>query len=254
LVLGPDGTPCEGAFVNPWQRDGHESRGFRSDARGRFELGPLDPGTWYVHVWHERFAGEQTGWFELASGERRELGVLRLRAGATLVVRLLDAAEQPWSKDPPPVILRSEDPGRHMMTTRDHATVAFGPLGPGTHVVTLADGDLVAWPVEAELSEGQTFAVDLHVQVGTMRRLRFERAAAALASSLQVRIRGGGRELHQRRVSWPDGESAVELRLALLPGAWSITACEENGATFAGSLQVDDLSEDDRPQRIAPAR
>lgn len=50
----PDGRPAKGAGVNAWGRQG-ASYVTRADPEGRFRIGPLSPGNYYVsaHVWQE---------------------------------------------------------------------------------------------------------------------------------------------------------------------------------------------------------
>ena len=112
----------------------------------------------------------------------------------------------------------------------------------------------MAWPLDVHLVEDQQTASELRVHVGVPRLLRFERSARAEATVLQVRVTDPqGRELLGERRTWPAGEALVDLRVALLPGHWTITAEDEGGARFAGSLEVAGVHADDGPQAIAPA-
>lgn len=254
-VRGPDGAPLAGARVSAWRDGVVNPRGERTDAAGRFELTDLDAGTWSVRAAADSLLGAATGPVDLANGERRDLGSLHLRRGASLVVRVGDADGRPWTAAPPTVFLRTDDQRVHNGTWRDGATLRFGPLPTCRGQLLVVDDNLVAGPSAVELTEDTESVVELRVHIGAMRILRFEGASRPAAATLQFQVvDSGGRELLRRGVDWPAGAGAVDVRVPLPVGQWQVVAQDGTGRRFVDQVAVKDLAADERPLIVRAAQ
>lgn len=254
-VVGPDGQPVANARVAPWRTGANGAKGALTDAQGRFELGSLAPGEYTVGISADGLLGMSTSPVAMAVDERRDLGVLQLQTGARLAVRMLGGDGKEWQQALPSAFLQTEDNKVYSGNRRKGSRLVFGPLPACRGTVRLHHSNLVAWPLDVQLVDGEQTTVDLRVQVGVSRRLRFELPKRAADTSLQLRVAdAAGRALWNPRIPWPRGQDTVETEVALLPGTWTVTAATDAGERFDGTIEVLDLQADAQPVAVPAAK
>jgi RNA polymerase sigma-70 factor (ECF subfamily) len=216
-VVAPDGTPVANAMVDA--RTPGDSTGIEATGNdGRFELGPLAPGAWRVHVrstGHPEFTSEAR---ELAADAAWDLGRIQLGIGGTAIVEVagdaagvrfqaVDAAEtRTWSVDDIDGTLRT------------------GVLAAGDYRLLVSGGNAAAQAVPFAIRAGAETRVPVRLQAGV--RQRFEIAGTAGLESqpiVRLRVLQGSDFVGRAWASVRRGEPCV-AGLLLLPGSYTVTA------------------------------
>ena len=130
---------------------------------------------------------------------------------------------------------------------------------PGQGRIFLQDDRLFAWPMAVELVDARETMVDLRVHVGALCRLRF--LFGETTQVLQIRAvltDSEGREVKAATSTLPvgidDAHPGAYATVALLPGTWKVTAEDNVGNRYAGSVEVKDLATEASPITIPRAR
>lgn len=217
-IVDPEGRPVANAgasgFCQTVRTD--QTHGV-TDSDGRFELGPLVPGDWVVHVraaGHPDFRGEPR---TLAAEAAWDLGTITLQRGGTARVRLVgepiddarflivDAAR----KQTFGVVTTTDGKRSEVLAAGDYALLVLGPT-------------VAAMAVPFTIRVGEEVVVDAPIEPAHPQAFRCEVPAGAATDTVKVLLFRG--EAFVGR-TWVDGKSAEPSgTIGLAPGTYRAVA------------------------------
>jgi len=233
LIVDPDGKPLPNAMVSARRPDSRSSGEIRATgADGRFELGPLLPGTWTVTARTTLFPIYQSEPRELAMDEDWDLGQIRLIEGGTAFVkvegnsddaefRILDAAMMISTE------LKQGDGG-----------LVSGPLPPGDHRLIVSGKAVAAQSLPFVVRAGEQTSLNVKLEPGV--RQRFEVVAATSAAStdgLVVRVHRGSEQIARSWIAASEGRVGTG-EMSLLPGDYRATVVEQGRELASATFTV----------------
>lgn len=233
IVVDPDGTPLAGEVTVRRIEDGVPSNSATvttCDAAGRFESGPLAPGTYQVHAstrrsGDPRFAPSESHFAEPGETPLR----LALRAGRAVEV----AAVAPGTQEPLSArfalasLAQSEEP-RYAHASPLRALVRGLPAGQWLVLARTADGRVGVTRFVCEAQPTQPLAVHVPVDAGSALVLRVPEGTLPMRS--EVLVQGVYVEDvtllpgESVRVKLPSGFAGVRWRQAMLDGRADVPA------------------------------
>jgi RNA polymerase sigma-70 factor, ECF subfamily len=238
-VLDESGKPFEGAEVSYFVESTGQGQTQASDAQGRFHIGPLHPGRYFLQVRVKGYATSDVRGLALSAGETRDLGDLRLLAPGEIHVHLsLPAGVQPEELQGYVFVTGPDGEQRDAIEMRD-SNGRLGGLAPGRYRLLLASDRLRAAPATVELRAHETAEVELRAEPGTLRMLRLTLPAGTDEPRIQVRVRdAAGNTVYEdswtRRGSQPVFGTVPGLAL----GQFRVEASTAGGLTAKGALEV----------------
>lgn len=179
-VVDPDGQPLEGAIVcvrccffdqampESWEWP-PGADGDLTNKEGRFVLGGLPAGTYYLGVYHDEYAFAIAAPITLAADEGADDVLLQLEVGATISGRVTDENGRPWKNAW--VVCRKTDmegdpladeaeleesAGRYKTWTGDDGTFTLRLLPSGDYEVTAQGGGILSPARKIHVESGAT--------------------------------------------------------------------------------------------------
>ena len=216
-VVDPDGRPVGNAVAHGFCQGVSSATHAFTDNDGRFELGPLVPGDWALHVratGHPDFRGDQRA---LPANATWELGTITLQRGGTARVRLVGE----------PIA------GVRFLVSDAAGTQTFGVIAgaDGLQTEVLAAGDYAllirgetaaATAVPFRIVVGEDVVVDAPLEPANPQTFRCEVPAGAAVDSVTLLLFRGETFLGR---TWVDCKSAEPSgALGLAPGAYRAVA------------------------------
>jgi len=213
-IVDPDGRPVANASTHAFSQSvrSGSSHAFTDDD-GRFELGPLAPGDWALHVrakGHPEFRSDPRA---LAANFAWDLGTLTLQRGGTARLRLVGEP--------------NDDTRFFVVDAARTQTFGVVTTADGKHTEQLAAGDyflLIQGPTIAAIATpftirvGEEVVVDAPIEQANPQAFRVEAPAGAAVDSVAVLLFRGDTFVGR---SWVDGTSAGPSgSIGLAPGAY----------------------------------
>ncbi|MBL8842107.1 MAG: sigma-70 family RNA polymerase sigma factor [Planctomycetes bacterium] len=228
-VVAANGQPVALPSAQFGEEGGNFALSVTLDADGRFELGPLPAGRFWLVVGAEGLANRSVGAIELAAGEVRDLGDLALAepAGLRILARRSDGGRVK------PADLRLHRHGGYSGAefTVDGEALRCSGLAHGDYTLEVVGAGLAWQQVAVQLDAGHTREVTLDVEAGVAVKLTLRRAdGAPLGESIQLTASdaAGERVSKALRPSPADREIADDYCLA--PGDWTLEVVAPDGA------------------------
>ena len=218
------------------------------DADGRFRIGPLRTGEYWLHADAEGRGEVRTPRFALAFGETKDVGELVLERCGWIRVH---AVAMGGGALPAGTVLDEvallRDGERWGEISLEDLQGRSDPLGAGTYVVHARERSWCAADVEVELRPGATAEIELAFEPATQRRIDVVFADGVPAGLLYLRaLDADGRVFEERHYREVEGRYTAWLG-GLLLGSYSIEARAPDGRSATGELCVLDLADDDTP-------
>ena len=229
-VVDPDGRPVANAAAHAFCQSAPSGPNHDfTDDDGRFELGPLPPGDWALHVraaGHPDFRGDTRS---LAANVAWDLGTITLQRGGTARVRLIGEP--------------TDDTRFFVVDAARTQTFGVVTTADGKHTEQLVAGDyflLIQGPTVAATATpftirvGEEVVVDAPIEPAHPQAFRCEIPAGAAVDSVAVLLFRGDTFVGR---SWVDGKSAEPSgTIGLSPGAYRAVVevgALRGSATFA---------------------
>ena len=242
-VVAPDGLPVGNASVNAYRSDRRDQSGIQpTDTEGRFELGPLVPGTWTVNVRAPSYPNYSSEPRELAADAVWDLGQVQLLAGGTAIVRV-----EGDRTDVSFLIIDVAGNTSTNLSESDGALVS-GALAPGEYRLLVNGKTVAAQSLPFIVRGGEKSPLTVKLQPGV--RQRFELNASASSTpptNVTLHIHRGTELLVRTWVSLRDGPATEEVCLS--PGDYRVSvqvggrdvanASFSVGATEAPALRLE---------------
>jgi len=236
-VVAADGEAIERASVQFAQVGGHVIANIAVQPDGRFEVGPLPAGSYWLVANCDGLASRGAGNLVLAPGEARDLGDLTLARPATLIVRARRFDGQ--RVKPTDVELEGRDGGSAASFALDGERLRADGLGAGEYALEVV-GDGLAWQrVAVQCKAGVTTEVDLELDAGVDVDVTISRRdGAALGATLQLTATGAGGEAIGQELRPIPEERSITVPRCLAPGEWTLEVIAPDGARAEATLQV----------------
>jgi hypothetical protein len=161
VVTDSDGNPFGAATVFPFPKTSGSLAGnafTTENESGRFDAGPLAPGTYSVRVGRQGFPDLQTAFFDLAPNERRDLGTLRMPRGGTLRATLRRDDGRELAAIDAVAVDAANHSRRRCELDGDVATAA---LAPGSYELRTVAGGCAPARAKFEITEGKETALEV---------------------------------------------------------------------------------------------
>jgi RNA polymerase sigma factor (sigma-70 family) len=248
-LLAADGAPLRTAelILDADRVDRPARLRARVDAStGEFRLGPLPPGRYHLDTWTPEVALSAIGSFQLAAGEQRELGDVRLEPGGSLQ----------FTFDMPPtsgctirirgahglhLLGRQSSPLSPIVFSESGARVDNLPAGAYVANVSLEGHATFSRRLEIHSDEVSTLAVELPVGAPITVEIERPRSVSAIQMQtlVQLSIRSvQGAEVYSGQQVWRGGRELLTHTAWLAPGEYICTVSTPQGFSGETSLVV----------------
>ena len=246
-LVDADGAPVLEVELMHFPSGGGEPLAHVPDADGRFRIGPLRPGEYWLHAWAPGPLEGHMPQFALQADETKDVGNLVLERCGWMRVRAVakGGGALPAGTVLEDVALGEEDSGRRI--SFEGLQGRSGPLGVGTYLVRARGGSWCAPDVEVEVRPGATAEIELAFEPATERRIDVVFADGVPTNLLYLRaLDADGQVFDERHYREVEGRYTAWLG-GLLLGSYSIEARAADGRSASGELRVLDLAADDTP-------
>jgi len=230
-VVAPDGLPVSNASVNAHRSDRPDQSGMKpTDAEGRFELGPLVPGTWTIIVRASSYPNYTSEPHELAADAVWDLGSVQLVAGGTAVVRVEgDRTDVNFA------IVSAAGKGSTGFS-ESHDALVSGALVPGDYRLLVKGKTVAAQSLPFTVRGGEKSSLTVKLQPGV--RQRFELKASASSTpptDVTLHIHRGTELLVRTWVSLRDDPTG---EVCLSPGDYRVSLQVEGRTVASAAFSV----------------
>ena len=223
-VVGPDGSPCRDAMV--WAIGlGTNGTGFEpcEPDTGAFELGPLRPSDYELHVRSNAHPEFTSAVKSLAAHETWDVGVIRLVSGGRVRADLTGI----WPSRIQALV--RDTSGNHVQRmAAGGGTLTSEPLPPGSYLLCLSGSEFGACIEPFEIEVGLTTHVSAELIPGLERAIEAALPAGdldSLAAQLEVRTAQG--VLVYKRAAQIAADRPLRARCGFIPGDYVVTASSE---------------------------
>jgi RNA polymerase sigma factor (sigma-70 family) len=191
-VLTPDGRPLPNAIVGLGRAERRDAVGFIvTDNHGRFEFGPVPPGTWSVWVRHPDFAEFTSEQRQLAADATWNLGAILLTRGGRVVIRVTGTVVGDGDRH---FHVSNAARTRTFGTTESDGARTAGPLTAGDYLALVFGDGVAAQAVPFSVQDGERTAVDVPLAPGVRQAIVVEAATIGDAvTGLTVQVFRGER-------------------------------------------------------------
>ena len=183
-VVDPDGRPLAGLTVEAGRRGTSVALASRATtgADGRFEFGPLVPGTWWLSIDAEGYPGFEDGPIALGADAVHDAGTIQLAKGGTVRARIV-------AGDPTGVRFQARRAGRFMGELQLGAgEVVSGLLLPGDCELSVFGNGTAAQTIPFAIRPGEETRLELRLERGVRQRLEVAIPAASVAAGEEVHL------------------------------------------------------------------
>jgi len=202
-------------------------------ADGRFELGPLVPGTWSVWVRSPLYPPFQTAPRDLAANAVWDLEPVQLVAGGTVRVRVDgDLAAVRF------VVVDGADNVVSSFSDSGPTPLVSSPLLPGAYRLCVSSETVTADAVPFTAGSGKEAAVSLQLQTGVRQRIEVAAdALAALPDRVTLRVHRGTTLVTVTTYTFRQTRRPAK-ELCLLPGDYRIAVFDGDRELVATKISV----------------
>lgn len=215
-VVGPDGKPIANASVSAFRPDVRQSSGVNAtDNDGRFELGPMAPGTWVLNVHkpgHPDFTSER----QLAANAMWDLGTITFVVGGTARVQVIGTKLEGAY-----VVVTNTTRSRSWATTDADGGYRTNPLAPGDYLLLVSGKGVAAQATPFTIRTAEETTVAVQMQAGVAQRFQCDVPAGTKAEGASLLVRRGEAFVGRVWAPIPPGDGAVEI--SLLPGEYTVS-------------------------------
>ncbi len=235
-IVAADSQPLATPSLQFAEEGGHSVLAVPVMADGRFELGPLPAGNYWLIANADGLASRSATVSALQPGEVRDLGDLALERAATLIVRA--RRDDGVRTKPADLELRSGGQASSAFTV-DGDTLRREEVAPGDYTIEVV-GDGLAWqrvPVHCEAGRATEVALDL--ETGVKVKLALLRAdGAGLGATLRlVATDSAGESLDEELRPLP-ADPAITIERCLAPGEWTLEVTAADGARAEATVTL----------------
>lgn len=207
------------------------------DATGRFELGPLVPGSYVLRVRAQGHVEHVLGPHRLAPEEIWDLGRVVLEPAGSLVVRALrpeGAALAAWFR-----VRRVGDDGSFDLgpVEAEGGSWRRAALAPGRYALEVAGNGVASARVPFELRAGEERVLDIPLRAGLVREIRVQTSAELGVTRVPLRVLDAAGELVVEEELYPLAPGVYRCSPAFAPGLYRVEAELPDG-TRAAELRV----------------
>ncbi len=224
MVVDPDGRPLAGRDVlagrtGDWV--GNRTR-VTTGADGRFALGPVLPGSWWLSIETAGHPDFEAGPIELVAGATRDAGTIRLVVGGTARVRLI-------AGDPTGVQFQVRGrAGSHFSELQlDAGGLTSRLLAPGDYELCVFGNGTAEQTVPFSIRAGEETRFELRLVRGVRQRFEVAIAAAIPApdgGSLSLLVQRGEQIVRRRSLGAPRGAGGKRTgEVWLTSGSYTVT-------------------------------
>jgi RNA polymerase sigma-70 factor (ECF subfamily) len=238
-VLDENGKPVEAAEITPYVESSGQGQSLATDAEGRFRVGPLRPGRYYLQARVKGYAPNSVHGIVLAAGESKDLADLRLELPGEIEihVRIPEGfdADHSWAY----VALRGPDGEvRDSIEIKD-GVGKLGGLLPGRYGLRFSCQWLRAEPTEVVVLARETSKVEFVALPGTERLVQLDPPNDAQGKRVHVRVLdGAGKLVYEDEFPFRTGQPMVFSEPGLVVGTYSVEASMSDGRKATGTLDV----------------
>jgi len=191
-VVDEHGDPCGPAELQPRLLEQYVSPLCKSDAAGRFDLGPFPPGSFVLCVRAPGHPELVLGPRTLAAGESWDCGEVVVRPAGVLVVRV---ARPPGTESLQPWFRVFQGAFDRMKVEPAGELWRCDALAPGSMRLKMSGNGVAAALVPFEIRAGETTELELPVRPGVLREIRVTVNSEIGARRPRVRLTNAAGEL-----------------------------------------------------------
>ncbi len=241
-VLDENGKPVEAAEITPYVESSGMGQSLATDAEGRFRVGPLRPGRYYLEARVKGYAANSVHGIVLVAGESKDLADLRLELPGEIEVHVrLPAdfdAEHAWGY----VSLRAPDGDvRDSIEIKD-GVGKLGGLAPGRYGLRFSCQWLRAEPTEVVVLARETAKVEFVALPGTERLVQISPPRDSQGKLVRVRVLdAAGKLVYEDEFRFRTSQPIVFSAPGLVVGNYSVEVSTQDGQKASGTLDVRSL-------------
>ncbi len=238
-VLDENGKPVEAAEITPYVEASGQGQSLATDAEGRFRVGPLRPGRYYLEARVKGYAANSVRGIVLAAGESKDLADLRLELPGEIEVHVrLPAdfdAEHAWGY----VSLRAPDGDvRDSIEIKD-GVGKLGGLAPGRYGLRFSCQWLRAEPTEVVVLARETAKVEFVALPGTERLVQISPPRDSQGKLVRVRVLdAAGKIVYEDEFRFRTSQPIVFSAPGLVVGSYTVEASTKDGRRASGTVEV----------------
>ena len=256
-LLDADGTPVVGATAGGVTAERGESGGTdKTDAGGRFRVGPMPPGKYLFHFERGRRSVRYLGPIDLRADEEIDLGDVQLESPGRVELCLHRPDGVPFRKGFG-VWLLDEHGFGSMAMTNDGERFVCGSLIPGTYRLACLDDGVATIPIPLIVRAGETTRFETTLPRGSVRQLRFN-PPKGKSDRMRIHVVIHGQEdsvLEQDCLLVPRGqpkanEGFFEWSAGFASGHYTYEVNDPSGLHASGGFDVGDSTDDAPPIEI----
>lgn len=245
IVVDAGGKPVQNATVIPFARHARTSEGNKATGPdGRFECGPLVPGSWTVHVRSSEHPTFRSEALELAADAVRDLG--------TIVLPAAGRAEFRVDGDATGVVLSIADAAGLTAASlpADGDVRVSGPLAPGAYRVRVFGKTTAAQMIPITVRAGETTNVAVTLATGVQQRVEIAPLAIdPLPQAVRVSVLRAGEMLAVTGFV-PQAGKPSDVSFCLPLGDYSVRATIDEREIASATFSVGER--ESPPVRLTP--